>query len=199
MWSWLLCMLGYLAAAWLRKWSKSCEERKPAWAAAELDSLLRFKLDMVCFLTQTASFFKQHGGWSRISSPPEISSMVRCLIRRSASISFHSVFFSIFGYVCVYKATRPVMTSSHICSLWITARLSQPRLCMATDGQQWEWAADQLRPPVASWRRIRGTRSGSCRAGSEAPSPLARRGSCSCWWRRRSAGWSGRVRCVSLH
>lgn len=107
--------------------------------------------------------------------------------------------FSIFGYVCVYEATWPVMTSSCKYSIWATACFSQPRLCMATDGQQWEWAADQLRPPVATWRRVRGTRSGSSRAGSEAPSPLARRGSCSCWWRRRSAGWSGRVRCVSLH
>lgn len=90
------------------------------------------------------------------------------------------------------------MTSSCKHSLSVTALLFQPRRCMATDGQQWEWAADQLRPPVATWRRVRGTRFGSCRAGSEAPSPSARRGSCSCWWRRRSAGWSGRVRCVSL-
>lgn len=72
--------------------------------------------------------------------------------------------------------------------------LSQPRLCMATDWQQWEWAANQPRPPVATWRPVRGTRSGSCPAGSEAPRPSARRGSCSCWWRRKSAGWNGRVR-----
>lgn len=76
--------------------------------------------------------------------------------------------------------------------------LSQPRLCMATNWQQWEWAANQPRPPVASWRPVRGTRSGSCPAGSEAPRRLARRGSCSCWWRRKSAGWNGRVRCVSV-
>lgn len=90
------------------------------------------------------------------------------------------------------------MTSSCKHSLCVTALLFQPRRCMATNEQQWEWAADQPRPPVATWRRVRGTRSGSCRAGSEAPSPLAHRGSCSCWWRRRSAGWSGRVRCASL-
>lgn len=74
--------------------------------------------------------------------------------------------------------------------------LFQLRLYMATD---WEWAANQPRPPVATWRPVRGTRFGSCPAGSEAPRPLARSDSCSCWWRRRSAGWNGRVRyCVCL-
>ena len=88
--------------------------------------------------------------------------------------------------------------SSHVFTVNLCS-LSQPRPCMATNWQQWEWAANQPRPPVASWRPVRGTRSGSCPAGSEAPRRLARRGSCSCWWRRKSAGWNGRVRCVSVN
>ena len=78
--------------------------------------------------------------------------------------------------------------------LWTTALLSQPKLCMATDLQQWEWAANQQGPPVATWRPFRRTRSGSCPTGSEAPRPSARSVSCSYWWRRKSAGWNGRVR-----
>lgn len=82
--------------------------------------------------------------------------------------------------------------------LW-TSLPSQSRLCMGTDRQQWEWSADHLKPPEATWLHVRGTLFAYFRAGSEAPSRSAPRGSCSCWWRRRSAGWSGRVRWVFLH
>lgn len=81
--------------------------------------------------------------------------------------------------------------------LW-TSLPSQSRLCMGTDRQQWEWSADHLKPPEATWLHVRETLFAYFRAGSEAPSRSAPRGSCSCWWRRRSAGWSGRVRWVFL-
>lgn len=127
-------------------------------------------------------------------SVPPLTSSLNHIFR---FISFNSHLF-LSGFELVYGAVWPELEvrllTVNLCSL----SLSQPRLCMATNWQQWEWAANQPRPPVASWRPVRGTRSGSCPAGSEAPRRLARRGSCSCWWRRKSAGWNGRVRCVSV-
>lgn len=83
-------------------------------------------------------------------------------------------------------------------SIWSSDLLSPLSLdCMATDGQQ--WSADHLKPTHASWLPVRGTLSAYWWAGSEAPRRSAPRGSCSYWWRRRSAGWSGRVRWVCLH
>lgn len=146
------------------------------------------ELSWICWFSHTNGWLAKNVQfcfvWSWISSFPAVTCW---------RVTFSDYWF--WFLFILFSAFRKQGDTS---GLSVTALLFQPRRCMATDGQQWEWAANQLRPLVATWRRVRGTRSGSCRAGSEAPSPSARRGSCSSWWRRRSAGWSGRVRCVSL-
>lgn len=96
---------------------------------------------------------------------------------------------------------RPAL-QNHILNLslerYLQVRPSAPNcpfphsLCFSLDAA-WRLTVGSERPIsrerlLVSWRRVRGTQCGSCRAGSVAPSRSARSGSCSCWWRRRSAG-----------